>query len=480
MPTSTNVTTVSLSATHSKVISPTVDQDMKARGVAQVIAVLGSPTGTAVAVRGEDAAQRVEACFRTFERSQSSALRQTFVTRGTKAATAVPPEQAAITYPNLGVVLGNVDLDGLAALQASPDVVAICGTPSISLIRPERIAAATPKTGVTWGIEHLGVPALWRQGLTGKDVPIGHLDTGVDGKHPTFKGAIAKFAEFELSLGQRIQPDPAPHDSGEHGTHTAATIAGRPVAGRHIGVAHGALLYSGLVIEDGNVVARVLGGLDWAIETGVKIVSMSLGFRGWWEDCIPIVQIIRARGILPIIAVGNEGPGSSRSPGNYPTVLSVGAADESPAVAPFSSSQKFARAEDPLVPDLVAPGVNIISAKPGNAFQSMSGSSMATPHIAGLAALLWEAKPSATAGEIEKAILDSCRLLGTLTSDRANRGQPDAAMAFTRLTGQSVKTQGKAQQGRKQRNGPAKRTGKKTASQNRGRPGSRHRRKKES
>jgi subtilisin family serine protease len=326
-------------------------------------------------------------------------------------------------------------MDGLANLHASADVSAICGTPQISLIRPEAVAAAAAPSDVTWGIRHLGIPALWKQGLTGKNVTVAHLDTGVDATHPTLKSAVQKFAEFELSLGQRITPDPAPRDSGDHGTHTAGTIAGRPIKGKHIGVAHGAVLHSGLVIEGGNVVARVLGGLDWAIGNGVRIISMSLGFRGWWEDFIPIFQIIRSHGILPVIAVGNEGPGTSRSPGNYPTALSVGAEDETPVVASFSSSQTFARTDDALVPDLVAPGVDVISAAPNKQYQSMSGSSMATPHVAGLAALLWEAKPSATAAEIEKAISDSCRLIGGLTSDRANRGEPDAGNAFTRLTG---------------------------------------------
>jgi subtilisin len=431
-----------LVSTHPKVLSPSVDQDMKARGVAQVIAVLAAPAVASVTVGAastapiETPATRVAGCFRPSERSQASALRQALVTRrGVAAAAAVPPTQASITFPNLGVILGTVDMQGLTDLQASDDVAAICGTPQISLIRPEQVAAATAPAGVTWGIERLGVPSLWQQGLTGKDITVAHLDTGVDATHPTLKNAVEKFAQFELSLGQRMIPDPAPHDSADHGTHTAGTIAGRPIAGKHIGVAHGALLHSGLVIEGGNVVARVLGGLDWAIGNGVKIISMSLGFRGWWEDFIPIVQIIRSHGILPVIAVGNEGPGTSRSPGNYPTVLSVGAEDETPAVASFSSSQTFARTDDPLVPDLVAPGVNVISAAPGSAFQSMSGSSMATPHIAGLAALLWEAKPTATAAEIEKAICDSCRLTGALTSDRANRGEPSAVDAFTRLTG---------------------------------------------
>ena len=96
--------------------------------------------------------------------------------------------------------------------------------------------------------------------------------------------------------------------------------------------------------------------------------------------------MLRARGILPVFAVGNEGPGTSRSPGNYSEALSVGASDEDDLVADFSSSQQFRRPGDPRVPDIVAPGVGVISTVPGGGFAEKDGSSMATPHIAGLAA----------------------------------------------------------------------------------------------
>ncbi|MFN7917891.1 MAG: S8 family serine peptidase [Vicinamibacterales bacterium] len=427
----------SLAAAQSKIVSPSLEQDMKSRGVAQVIAILNPSPGASLALHDSQAAKRVEGCFRSSELSQASALSLSFSGSGAKAA-AAPAVRPSITFPNLGVVLGTVDYEGLAGLQASPDVAAICGSPQFSLIRPHAAAAVPAPKGITWGIERLGVPALWKQGLSGAEIAVAHLDTGVDATHPALRKAVADFAMFDLTLGQRIAPGPAPSDSGDHGTHTAGTIAGRPVAGRHIGVAPGALLHSGMVIEAGNVVARVLGGLDWAIASNVKIISMSLGFRGWWEDFIPIVQIIRSRGILPVIAVGNEGPGTSRSPGNYPAVLSVGAEDSMPSVAAFSSSQTFARTSDPLVPDLVAPGVDVISAAPQNRYQSMSGSSMATPHVAGLAALLWEAKPSATADDIERAICESCRLSPSLARDRANRGEPDARDAYARLTGNAL------------------------------------------
>ena len=149
--------------------------------------------------------------------------------------------------------------------------------------------------------------------------------------------AIEFFAEFN-DFGREVQPAPAAFDTDEHGTHTAATIAGRPVSTRHVGVATGAKLASAIVIEGGDAVARVLGGMDWAVGHNVRILNLSLGFRGFWEDFIPLTQLLRARNILPVFAVGNEGPGTSRSPGNYPEGLSVGAHDRQGQVADFSSS----------------------------------------------------------------------------------------------------------------------------------------------
>ena len=146
-----------------------------------------------------------------------------------------------------------------------------------------------------------------------------------------------------------------------------------------------------------------------------------------------MTRIIRARGILPVFAIGNEYAGHSRSPGNYWQALSVGACNEQMEVADFSSSQLFNRKRDPIVPDLVAPGVSVISAKPGGGYQSMDGTSMATPHIAGLAALLWDAKPNTTVNQIEKAIYGSCQLSPNMAPMRAYRGMPNGPRALALL-----------------------------------------------
>ncbi len=450
-------------------MSSLIEQELEARGVAQVIVILksqgaaagietvsGARSGAGVAAMAAVADSRpsLASCFVSSALSLNSqiagsGLRDASMFGEVAAAAGVatskplkdrrkapPPVRY---YPNLGVLLGTVDQTGLASLSNDDRVAQVTGAPPISPIWPERVAAATLKETVTWGLKALKAPQFWDQGVKGRGIRVGHLDTGVDGKHPALKAAIADFAEFD-TLGTLTNPSPAPHDTGEHGSHTAGTIAGRPVKGRNIGVAPEADLVSALVIEGGNVVARVLGGMDWALGKGIRILSMSLGFRGWWNNFIPIIEILRSKNVLPVIAVGNEGPGTSRSPGNYPNVVSVGAADEQRLIANFSSSQKFARTDDALVPDLVGPGVAIVSSTPGGKYKEMDGTSMATPHIAGLAALLMQAAPNATANEVEAAIFKACKRGPNMAEDRANRGFPDGMVAYEHLTGTKFPT----------------------------------------
>jgi subtilisin len=301
------------------------------------------------------------------------------------------------------------------------------------MIRPVNVAAAVaPVDPLTWGLGALQVDQLWSQGFTGKGVLVAHLDTGLDGTHPTLQDAVGIFAQFD-DLGNIVSPTPDPFDSAQHGTHTAATIAGRPVNNSHVGVAPDALLASAMVIESGQIQARVLSGIDWSLEQRVQVLSMSLGFIGWVPSFLPIIQVLRGSNCLPVIAVGNEGIGTSRSPGNYVESLSVGACDVNGEVPSFSSSQYFQRDNNSLVPDVIAPGVNVISAMPGGGYQSMDGTSMATPHVAGLAALLRQAKPGASVDEIEAAIFGSCGPVPADSSGRTERGLPNGPRALALL-----------------------------------------------
>ncbi len=396
-----------------------LSQELRSRGQARVIVVLRAAAGTGAAASKRES-RRLAPRFRNG--GSSLAL----------AASLGEPGEAYRFFPELGIVLGTVDHAGLVALRSDPDVVSVFGAPALSPIRPRAVRAAKLDKAHTWGLDRLGAPALWQRGLTGKGVLVGHLDTGVDGRHPTLAGAVAHFAEFDL-MGRAITPSPKPRDSDEHGTHTAATIAGRAVGGRHVGMAPGARLASATVIEGGDTVARVLGGMDWSLGLGVRVLSLSLGFRGYWPDFLAVTRILRRKGVLPVFAVGNEYAGSSRSPGNYSEALSVGASDAKDQVADFSSSQRFDRKLDPIVPDLVAPGVDVVSAKPGGGYQSMDGTSMACPHIAGLAALLLEAKPKVTVSRLEKAIFASCKRPRSMPAERGGHGIPSAVTALEAL-----------------------------------------------
>lgn len=424
----------------------TIATSLSTIGFADVIVVLKTPKSSrAAAAAKATVPAKLLRIFTASGESQDNALMEMLTatgagsrgraaTGGTSAASVsavTAPASKVHHYSNLGLVLGTVDRSGLAALRKSPDVADVLEATQLRLIKPVAATTATAQAGFTWGLKALGVDTLHAQGITGKGILVGHLDTGVDASHPALAGVVKAFAEFD-SLGNQV-PNARPSDSAEHGTHTAGTIAGQLIQGVQFGVAPGAKLASAMVIEGGNVLARILGGMNWAVGQQVRILSMSLGLPGTSNTFLAITRILRARGVLPVFAVGNEGPGTSRYPGNYAETLSVGAMDSSSDIAAFSSSQRFRRKKDSIVPDLVGPGVDVISCVPGGQFMKMSGTSMATPHIAGLAALLMQAKPGRTIDEIEAAIFKSCSLKPNMLVSRANRGFPNAVTALSLL-----------------------------------------------
>ena len=410
----------------------TIAENLRTFGFAPVLAFTRRAHGGAAVTK-----QVMESLVDYFSIHPDSQLAQ--MTRAAQPAAAASRRRAgsapakARVYPNLGIMYGTVDREGLAGLQSAPEVSRISAALQPSLIRPVARSAATLRTTTTWGIRAVGAQELWAAGLSGKDVKVAHLDTGVDADHPSLSGAIAAYAEFDIA-GTPLD-GAAPHDTDldeGHGTHTAATIAGRAVGRHHVGVAPGVALYAATVIEGGDVIARILAGMDWAVGEGVRVLSLSLGIRGYVTDFLGIVDVLRDSGVLPIVAVGNEGPGTSRSPGNYPRVISVGYYNAREVVADDSSSQRFPRRSQPLVPDVVAPGEDIISAAPGGGWRTLSGSSMAVPHVTGIAALLLEAHPTATVNRLERAIQGSAQL-GTLARERANRGAVNGPRALAAL-----------------------------------------------
>ena len=252
---------------------------------------------------------------------------------------------------------------------------------------------------------------------------VGHIDTGVDPSHSALAGRVEAFLRTGR-YGERLISCPPTDDEG-HGTHTAAIVCQ---------VAPRARLCCAAVIHGGHAIVRILEGLDWVLGQGVRVVSMPLGLPDPNPILEPMLVEARRLGALVIAPVGNGGAGRSRAPGESECVLSVGAAESTGRVAPFSGSCNLPGRLTCRKPDVVASGVNISSAARGGGTISRSGTSMASAFVAGLAALLFEAMPDATVDEVESAICASAVPLPEDQSHRAARGlvQPALAMEWLR------------------------------------------------
>ncbi|MFI6390882.1 S8 family peptidase [Nonomuraea sp. NPDC050540] len=274
---------------------------------------------------------------------------------------------------------------------------------------------APVKATLDRSVPQVGAPEAWKAGFTGEGVKVAVLDTGVDDRHPDLAGRVDASANFSESADAM--------DRAGHGTHVASTIAGQGATGTPArkGVAPGVRLLNGKVLDDGGsgYTSDIIEGIDWAAQQGAKIINMSLGAPDQ-AGLDPLEQAVERysaeRDILFVIAAGNEGPrpGSLGSPGSTDAALTVGAVDFDDKLASFSS--RGPRAGDfALKPDLTAPGVAIAAAKAGGAEHvRMSGTSMATPHVAGAAAILAQQHPGWTSRELKSALVASAKTGGSV------------------------------------------------------------------
>ena len=316
----------------------------------------------------------------------------------------------------------------LKAFEEQTDVLAVLPNQQVHLIAPKSVDYNTLgrdelKHKLTWGLRHLDIPKMWKT-TKGKDINVAVLDTGVYGEHPALTDRVKEFVVID-PLGREIETASGKSfDYDSHGTHVCGTIAGQKDAnGVSIGVAPEANLFVASIHFGSSFLSNVVQGINWAIRKGADIISMSIGLS-YYEPYIDLLfqALLERYGIVPVVAIGNERHGSTSCPGNAPNALSVGAVEKMTGnrveVASFSSGASLIfPGNTPAVvhnPDIVAPGAQVYSCIPPAAvsggifnYTYMDGTSMATPHVAGILALLMAAKPATDVSDIIQAVKDT-------------------------------------------------------------------------
>ncbi|ADB35752.1 peptidase S8 and S53 subtilisin kexin sedolisin [Kribbella flavida DSM 17836] len=267
-------------------------------------------------------------------------------------------------------------------------------------------------------VPQIGAPAAWQRGLTGKGVTIAVLDTGIDPAHPDFAGRITRSENFSEAA------DTVDHFG--HGTHVAGIAAGSGAAsgGRHKGVAPEANLLNGKVLDDSGSgsFSGVIAGMEWAAAQGADVVNLSLGSQDPSDGTDDVSQAVnrlsRDTGTLFVVAAGNcffPQPATVTSPAAADDALAVGNLKRDGSLNE-SSCRGPRKGDGALKPEISAPGTDIVAAKAADAvigdpvgdhYTTLTGTSMASPHVAGAAALVAQAHPDWKAEQLKARLIST-------------------------------------------------------------------------
>ncbi|WP_049572008.1 S8 family peptidase [Streptomyces sp. SBT349] len=339
----------------------------------------------------------------------------------TVAGEEIPALWSALTDP----------AEGDSTLAAAPGVATV----ALDGIVEKSLAESVPQ---------IGAPTAWEAGYDGTGTTVAVLDTGISDEHPDLAGKIVAEQNFSES--------PDAEDRDGHGTHVASTATGTGAhsEGTYTGVAPGAQLINGKVLDDfgSGFESGIIEGMQWAVDQGADVVSMSLGgfATAQIDPMEEAVNTLSAESdALFVIAAGNSGPsaGSISTPGTADAALTLGAVDKSDMLADFSSVGPRAR-DGAVKPDVTAPGVDIAAAgaegaaiweygrpvEGADGYVAIDGTSMATPHASGAAALLAQAHPDWTGEQIKAALTASARPGEGYTAFQQGAGRIDVPAAL--------------------------------------------------
>ncbi len=307
-------------------------------------------------------------------------------------------------------------------LAARPEVARVVADPAFDgLDDPPPGPPAPPAVnGVEWNIARLHAPEVWALGYTGQNIVVGSCDTGVDYTHPAlvgqYRGNLGGGSfDHDYNWHDTFGEYPAPTDPNGHGTHTTGTMVGDDGAGNQIGMAPGAQWIACKADSSGGVwkASKYIECWEWFLaptrvdgtdpdpSKAPHVINNSWSCPGS-EGCDPdtlrdAAKALYAAGIAIAKSGGNSGAscGTITNPGQYPELLATAAFAQGDTIASFSSRGPVTlEGETRIKPDIAAPGVSIRSSVPGGGYSSMQGTSMASPHTAGLIALLWSAQPA--------------------------------------------------------------------------------------
>lgn len=302
----------------------------------------------------------------------------------------------------VNVISAKVSPERINDIADRPDVAKVWLDRKIKIDEPVSTPAAAD-----YGDGIVSAPCLWDIGYNGTGVNISILDTGIDGTHPDLDdGKVVAESDFT--------DDQTADDLYGHGTHCAGIAAGERNTSTGVsGVAPGASLINAKVMNRAGWghTSWVISGIEWSIEQDADILSMSLGdFQrdGTGRDPLDmaVANAVNA-GYVVVIAAGNSGPGECTmgSPAVAYGAIAVAASDNSDAIAGFSS--RGPTGDGRVGIDVAAPGVSIKSANTAGDYTTMSGTSMACPHVAGAAALLLQVNSTLTPEDVERALMNA-------------------------------------------------------------------------